>query len=98
MAYTITQTSVTVGATSTSILPENIPGRVYAAICNLGDVPVFLSINGTPAVLNSGIAIPAGGSVTFIEEGEINRPWMEGAINGIVSVAPVIVAVTEVSR
>jgi len=80
-----TPTSVSVGTSSTSVLSSN-PNRTALAITNTSVNIVFLAFDNT-AVLNSGIALYPGGSVTFDEK------VPKGAINAIATAASSNIAI-----
>jgi len=74
---TVTNTSVTVGATTTEVLAENST-REYALFVNDSDEVIYLALGGD-AVLNKGIRLSASGGVF-----ELNSTNMyKGAINAI---------------
>lgn len=68
-----------IGTTSTQVLARRLHGvRVQWVFCNLGDTTVFLAF-GMDARLNTGLAVPAGGSVAFAD---VDSIW-NGEVNGI---------------
>ena len=78
MASVTSNTSVTVGVGSTSIVPStNRDSRQYLVLSNDSDETIYLAIDGT-AVMNTGIRLPVGAIFVLDNEDNIN-----GAVNGI---------------
>lgn len=70
---TAENTNVSVGATSTAVIPEN-PRRVSATFVNDSDETIYLSLSDT-AVINEGIRINAsGGSYEILGENLYKGP------------------------
>ena len=76
-----TQSEVTVGATSTEILPDRngtVDDRAFALITNNGAEPLYLAF-GKDAVLNEGVRVNAVGGSFQIDLSNSYR----GIVNGI---------------
>jgi len=79
----ITQTKITIGATSTVIVAKN-PLRRYLSIQNISDETVYIGI-GVDAVANEGTQIPKVGTdrVSSVEFTFGNSNLHNMAVNGI---------------
>lgn len=80
---------VTVSGSTTKILDAS-SGRTYAVIVNDGTVPVYLSVDGNPAVAHAGIRLnPSGGSY---EINSLNQ--FVSQLNAITATSTALVTVT----